>query len=65
MNNNLPLTKRSPARQLSAEDVGILFKQALDKSNPKLQEVAIKLLALFPHRSLGLIQKVKHKLNSG
>lgn len=33
---------------LSVEDVGLLLKQALDKSNPRLQEAAIKLLSLFP-----------------
>lgn len=32
----------------SVQDVGFLLKQALDKSNPKLQEAVIKLLSLFP-----------------
>lgn len=33
---------------LSVQDVGLLLKQAQDKSNPRLQEAAIRLLSLFP-----------------
>lgn len=42
--------ERSTARPLSAQDVGLLFNQALDKSNPKLQEAAVRLLAVFPRK---------------
>lgn len=42
--------ERPTARPLSVQDVGLLFNQALDKSNPKLQEAAVRLLAVFPHK---------------
>lgn len=48
MKKNYPSAKSSHIRPISVQDVGFLFKQALDKSNPKLQEAAIKLLSLFP-----------------
>lgn len=44
--------ERPTARPLSAQDVGLLFNQALDKSNPKLQDAAIRLLSVFPRKGV-------------
>lgn len=40
--------KKLSSGVISAEDVGVLFEAALNKSRPHLQKAAIKILSLFP-----------------
>lgn len=54
-NTNMQTVKNSSeekplTRSLSVEDLGLLFKLALDKSNPKLQDAVVRLLSLIPSK---------------